>query len=138
MSVKKGRFVKIYSSISRCEKGHRVPERHCKFCQKNPQPTTCTEQLYVYINPRDTVLVLSKEYLQLSANISGNVFSRVSTVSAGLGHISTTIDPLWKGALLIAISNPSSERIKLVIQDANAFSIPLARHGIGICFRVDL
>lgn len=33
---------------------------------------------------------------------------------------------MWKGALLIAISNPSSERIKLVIQDDNATSIPLA------------
>lgn len=131
MSVKRGRFLKIYSDISQCKKGHRNPELHCKFCKYHPQKTNsttdaCPEQRYVYINPRDTVLVLSREYIQLPNYICGNVFSRVSTVSAGLGHISTTIDPLWKGALLIAISNPSSERVKLVLQDSNENSIPLA------------
>lgn len=131
MSVKRGRFLRIYSNISQCKKGHRNPEWHCKFCKYHLQKTNsttdaCPEQRYVYINPRDTVLVLSREYIQLPNYICGNVFSRVSTVSAGLGHISTTIDPLWKGALLIAISNPSSERVKLVLQDSNENSIPLA------------
>lgn len=68
MSVKRGRFVKIYSSISRCEKGHRIPEWHCRFCENKVNKTVerntyCTEQRYIYIHPRDTVLVLSKEYL---------------------------------------------------------------------------
>lgn len=127
MSVKKGSFMRIYSRISQCPKGHRNPEWHCTACKKNePNKNGCTEQLYTYIQPRDTVLVLSKEYLQIPAYMSGNVYSRVSTVSSGLGHISTTIDPLWRGALLIAISNPSSEPIKLLIQDERAESIPLA------------
>lgn len=127
MSVKKGSFMRIYSRISRCPEGHRNPEWHCSACKKkNPKRSDCSEQLYTYIQPRDTVLVLSKEYLQIPAYMSGNVYSRVSTVSSGLGHISTTIDPLWKGALLIAISNPSSEPIKLLIQDEQAESIPLA------------
>lgn len=127
MSARTGNFMRIYSSISRCQKGHRNPEWHCNTCRKSSNaPKTCPEQLYVYIEPRDTALVLSKEYLQLPANICGNVFSRVSTVSSGLGHISTTIDPLWKGALLIAISNPSSEPIKLLIQDETAETVPLA------------
>ena len=127
MSVKTGSFMRIYSRISRCEKGHRNPERRCNTCDKKEQVNhRCQEQRYVYIEPRDTALVLSKEYLMLPANICGNVFSRVSTVSSGLGHISTTIDPLWKGALLIAISNSSSEPIKLVLQDETAKSIPLA------------
>lgn len=125
MSVKTGNFMRIYSNVSRCEKGHRNPEWHCNGCHKHGH-TACPEQRYVYIEPRDTALVLSKEYLQLPKNISGNVFSRVSTVSNGLGHISTTIDPLWKGALLIAISNPSSEPVKLMLQDETAESIPLA------------
>lgn len=127
MSVKRGSFMRIYSSISRCAKGHRNPEWHCAACKKNNQNTlSCSEQLYTYIQPRDTALVLSKEYLQLPENMCGNVYSRVSTVSSGLGHISTTIDPLWKGALLIAISNPSSEPIKLILQDERAESVPLA------------
>lgn len=127
MSVKRGSFMRIYSSITRCAKGHRNPEWHCAACKKSGQDISkCSEQLYTYIQPRDTALVLSKEYLQLPENMCGNVYSRVSTVSSGLGHISTTIDPLWKGALLIAISNPSSEPIKLILQDERAESVPLA------------
>lgn len=127
MSVKRGSFMRIYSSITRCAKGHRNPEWHCTACKKSGQDVSkCSEQLYTYIQPRDTALVLSKEYLQVPENICGNVYSRVSTVSSGLGHISTTIDPLWKGALLIAISNPSSEPIKLILQDERAESVPLA------------
>lgn len=127
MSIKTGNFMRIYSNISRCAKGHRNPEWHCGSCRKSGNaPAFCTEQQYVYIEPRDTALVLSKEYLKIPANISGNVYSRVSTVSSGLGHISTTIDPLWKGALLIAISNPSSEPIKLMLRDKTTENIPLA------------
>lgn len=131
MSVNRGSFMRIYSRMSHCAKGHRNPERHCVACRSNQKnssccPDLCSEQLYVYIEPRDTALVLSREYLQLPANVCGNVFSRVSTVSSGLGHISTTIDPLWKGALLIAISNPSSEPIRLVIKDGTSKNIPLA------------
>jgi len=127
MSVKTGNFMRIYSNVSRCAKGHRNPEWYCGSCHRSGQaPKFCPEQQYVYIEPRDTALVLSKEYLQIPANISGNVFSRVSTVSSGLGHISTTIDPLWRGALLIAISNPSSEPIKLMLRDQTTESIPLA------------
>lgn len=127
MSARTGNFMRIYSNISRCAKGHRNPEWHCGNChRKGHAPMHCPEQQYVYIEPRDTVLVLSKEYIQIPANISGNVFSRVSTVSSGLGHISTTIDPLWRGALLIAISNPSSKPIKLMLRDQTAESIPLA------------
>lgn len=126
MSVRSGSFMRIHSSISRCEKGHRNPEWHCSTCRKKLRaPNHCPEQKYVYIAPRDTALVLSREYIQIPETMCGNVVSRVSTVSNGLGHISTTIDPLWKGALLIAISNPSSEPKKLMIQDETS-AIPLA------------
>lgn len=126
MSVRSGSFMRIHSNISRCEKGYRNPERHCAACKKKANaPASCPEQKFVYISPRDTALVLSKEYIQIPSTMCGSVVSRVSTVSNGLGHISTTIDPLWKGALLIAISNPSSEPKKLMIQDESS-AIPLA------------
>lgn len=126
MSVRSGSFMRIHSNISRCEKGHRNPEWHCNSCRnKNRAPAFCPEQKYVYIAPRDTALILSREYIQLPETMCGSVVSRVSTVSNGLGHISTTIDPLWKGALLIAISNPSSEPKKLMIKDETS-AIPLA------------
>ena len=107
MSVRTGRFLKIYE---------RKDIVNCK----------ATENRYVFIEPRDTVLVISREYFIIPNNICGSVNSRVSTVSAGLGHISTTIDPGWKGALLIAVSNPSSVRKRLDIQKVNNKDCPLA------------
>jgi len=48
-------------------------------------------------------LVVTKEYISVPSNIVGYVVSRVSKVSEGFGHVSTSIDPNWKGALLIAL-----------------------------------
>lgn len=107
MSVNTGCLLKIYEE---------------KISLTNPE----AETRYVYIEPRDTVLVISREYLIIPANICGSVNSRVSTVSAGLGHISTTIDPGWNGALLIAVSNPSSVRKRLDIQKEYTLDCPLA------------
>lgn len=82
---------------------------------------------YVYIHPKDTVLVVSTEYISVDKNVAGYVTSRVSNVSKGLGHISTTIDPNWNGALLIALSNPTNRAIKINVgYRKNVSSIPLA------------
>lgn len=107
MSVRTGRFLRIYE-------------------QKTPFDDKDNGNRYVYIEPRDTALVISREFFIIPPNICGNVHSRVTTVSAGLGHISTTIDPGWKGALLIAVSNPSSQRKKLDIQKHRSHDCPLA------------
>ena len=53
----------------------------------------------------------------------GTFHSKVKIVSNGFGHISTTLDPDWKGPLLIALNNPSSRRIKLVIS-SNGKPVP--------------
>lgn len=73
------------------------------------------QEVYVMIPPHDTVLTLSHEYLQVSSQIAGCFLSRLRPVSKGLGNISTTLDPCWKGMILISINNPSSRKIKLVI-----------------------
>lgn len=70
---------------------------------------------YIYVHPKDTVLVVSNEYLTLPPNIAGYVSSRVSKVVEGFGHISTTIDPNWSGAALIALSNPSNQLLKVYV-----------------------
>lgn len=107
MSVKTGRLLKIYE-------------------EQNALTIREAKTRYVFIEPRDTALVISREFLTVPNNICGSVNSRVSTVSAGLGHISTTIDPGWKGALLIAVSNPSAVRKKLYIQKEQTNDCPLA------------
>ena len=68
---------------------------------------------YIYVKPKDTVLIVSNEHIRLSNNMSGYVTSRVSSVTQGFGHISTTIDPNWNGALLIALNNPTNHTLKV-------------------------
>lgn len=70
---------------------------------------------YIYIRPHDTVLVLSYEYVEARENVCGTFHSRVRNVASGLGNVSTTLDPGWKGMLLISLNNPTNKKIKLQI-----------------------
>jgi deoxycytidine triphosphate deaminase len=63
--------------------------------------------------PGESILVLTKEFLWVSDQIGGTFHSKVSMVSQGYSHISTTLDPLWSGPLLIATSNRSSHNLTL-------------------------
>ena len=69
--------------------------------------------LYIKVRAKDTVLVVSNEYFSVPPDMAGYVMSRVSKVADGFGHVSTSIDPNWKGALLIALSNPTNKAIKI-------------------------
>ena len=75
------------------------------------------KEVYVWVNPHDTILTISKEYIITKRNVVGVVLSRVRMSANGLGNVSTTIDPEWKGKLLLAISNPTKRRIKLIIEE---------------------
>lgn len=75
----------------------------------------CEEGSYTYINPNDTVLILSYEYIQSDSKIAGTFHSRVRNSAKGLGNVSTTLDPGWKGMLLVAINNPTKKRVKLPV-----------------------
>lgn len=57
------------------------------------------------IPPHTTVQILTKESLWVSGRIGGTFHSKVSLVSRGMSHISTTLDPGWYGPLLITLRN---------------------------------
>lgn len=65
------------------------------------------------IPPNDTVLILTKETVWVSSKIGGTFHSKVGVVSKGFGHISTTLDPNWRGPLLISLNNPTSSELLL-------------------------
>jgi len=69
----------------------------------------------VVIKPQDTVLITTLENIEMpvSRKVSAFITSKVSKVSKGLSHISTNIDPDWRGNLLIAIHNPSTRTVSL-------------------------
>ena len=58
--------------------------------------------------PGEFILVGSSKYVETSTRIGASLYSNVRNTDIGLSHISTMIDPSWKGKLQIGISNPYS------------------------------
>lgn len=73
------------------------------------------KEWFFMLKPFDTALVLTRETIWVSKFIGGTFHSKVSMVTKGLGHVSTTLDPGWYGQLLVPISNPTKDSIKIVI-----------------------
>lgn len=84
---------------------------------------------YFKLKAHDTALVLTNEYFSLGPNVAGNFYSRVRRVSEGLGHISTTLDPNWKGMFLIAINNTTNKTLK--VQLSSIFEGNEEKNGIA-------
>ncbi|MFE4430888.1 hypothetical protein ACFRH9_28615 [Peribacillus butanolivorans] len=74
-------------------------------------------ELYCFIEPNDTVLILTREAVWVSNKFNGTFHSKVGIVSKGFGHISTTLDPHWEGPFLISLNNPTSKKLKLCIAE---------------------
>lgn len=66
---------------------------------------------YINVPGNDTVLFFSKEYIAIDDTLAGTFHSKVSRVCQGLGQISTTLDPTWKGQLIVSVCNPMSKSI---------------------------
>ncbi len=75
------------------------------------------KQKYVMVSANDTILVATHESLFVGEQIMGTFHSRVCIVSQGFGHVSTTLDPMWNGVLLIAINNPTNQKKKFIVYD---------------------
>lgn len=83
---------------------------------------------YVIIPAQDTVLFFSKEYIEVDKTLAGTFHSKVSVVSLGLGHISTTLDPTWKGQLLISVNNPTARDIVFDLDKSGGNILTLLLH----------
>lgn len=75
------------------------------------QTTRAGVKRYVMLPANDTVLFFSKEYIEINNNYAGTFHSKVGRVCQGIGRISTTLDPTWKGQLIISVDNPNSKDI---------------------------
>lgn len=93
------------------------------------------EKHYVIIPKQDTVLFFSKEYVGVDNSIAGTFHSKVSRVCQGLGHISTTLDPTWKGQLIISVSNPTSTDIRFDLDgtSGNIFTLLMYHFNTPVC-----
>jgi deoxycytidine triphosphate deaminase len=71
------------------------------------------EKEEVYLKPGESAVIKTYEFLQMPADVGAIIQSKVSWVSLGVSHISTTIDPTFRGHLAIAISNLGIKDIPL-------------------------
>lgn len=67
----------------------------------------------ILIEPGDTVLVLTAEYIALSPHFAGVTLARASTMNEGISLSSAKVDPTWHGRLQIPITNNSRMKFKL-------------------------
>lgn len=69
----------------------------------------------ITIRPNTTALISTLEWIRMPKDktLTGLIESKVSMVSRGLSHISTTVDPDYWGELLIAVHNHSVQDILL-------------------------
>jgi len=83
-------------------------------------PFEIDDKSRIQISHGDTVLITTQEEIGMPKNrsVSALIMSKVSKVSKGLSHISTTIDPDWNGHLLIALNNYSRSTIELAVGEA--------------------
>lgn len=85
---------------------------------------------YVVIPPNDTVLFFSREYIEVDNTLAGTFHSKVTCVSKGLGHISTTLDPTWKGQLLLSLNNPTSREVIFDLDKSGGNIVTLLLYGM--------
>jgi len=83
--------------------------------EENIKDDVYESQIYFNLEAGDTALALTGETIWVSGSIAGTFHSKVTYASLGLGQISTTLDPGWHGQLLISMSNPNKEQIKVIV-----------------------
>lgn len=71
----------------------------------------------IIIPSNDTVLVETEEVIYVTNKICGDYHSRVRLVSKGIGHIGTTLDPLYIGPSLIALHNQTSKDVRIGVNE---------------------
>lgn len=81
-------------------------------------------EIYVWVDPHDTVLIHTNESLYINKKLMGILLSKNSVAALGFTHITTTLAPDWQGPLLITMSNPTHKRIKLLINDSQGSAAP--------------
>jgi len=79
---------------------------------------TSTGKKMIIIPQNIPVAVMTREAIFVSNNICGTYHARVSKVSQGLNHISTTLDPGYFGTSLVTLLNNSDKPIEISVGDA--------------------
>lgn len=99
--------IMVYPLQTRNIKGSSINLTADSYAWKVSDNNSAVNSDLIVIPPQDTVCIQTKESIWVSRRIAGTFHSKVSLVTNGLGHVSTTLDPQWLGSCLIAINNPT-------------------------------
>jgi deoxycytidine triphosphate deaminase len=82
--------------------------------RKHEDPQPLEEGQSIVLDPGETVLLLTKEYVALPRNTGALVVPRARFIQQGLTLQATRVDPTWHGKLLIGLTNVSKDRRKIL------------------------
>lgn len=99
-------------------KGSSINFTASKMAWKVSDKKTAVKEDIITIPPNDTVCIYTQEAIWISRRIGGTYHPRVTLVSKGLSHISTTLDPGWAGISLVAVNNPTDKEIEIRVGEA--------------------
>jgi hypothetical protein len=67
---------------------------------------------YCWIDPQDTVLLLTREAVRIPRYIAGTLLSKTSITGMGFSTTTMSLDSDWQGPLLLSLHNPTAHRLK--------------------------
>lgn len=104
-----------YAAVERPRKG----DQAAQVVERNGQSVfKVAEAGSLSIQPREFILAGSNEYVEMDALMGASLYANVRNTDIGLSHISTIIDPGWRGTLQIGICNATGVSKPLHYLDA--------------------
>jgi len=121
--LKKSKNIRIYPLTYSSIKGSTYNLTASKYAWSLSSKESLVKGNKIVIPPNDSALIATKEVIWVSSKICGSYHSKVSIVSAGGGHIGTTLDPEWIGHSLITVHNHSSKNPLVIGVDKTFVSV---------------
>jgi len=119
---KKGDWERIKSSLiitpfnddnlGTCSYDLSIGEQYISL-RHHDEPQTLSDGQALILEPNETVLVLTREYVALPRDIVGVVVPRARYIAQGLALQATRVDATWFGKLAVALTNQSKEKRKI-------------------------
>lgn len=101
----KGIIIEPFKESSLTAVGYDMKVGEFGFSWNTKKELRIDQQGEFIIGPHDTVLISTYEHIGLSKSFGATVHSRVTLITHGIAHVSTTIDPGWNGRLLVQLHN---------------------------------
>lgn len=110
-----GKHLLIYPLRGSNIKGASINLTASRYAWSLETKKSIVEEDVIVIPAHDTGLIETEENIAVSGRLAGTYHSRVKTVSAGGGHVGTTLNPYWIGHSLIAIHNHLDRPIEIKV-----------------------